>query len=155
MDSIFLFTNRLLHLQAVFKVTIKLPLWMQGSIKKILTMGMDSIFLFTNRLLHLQAVFRFAGKNATVDVGQHYKNSSSLGIICTNILMNPTERITKRVTGKFSGLPTYDIWSLGCILYHRLFGSPLCNFDCQQINSLILFFIFHCFHFFAMFMLLI
>ena len=32
-----------------------------------------------------------------------------------------------------------DIWSLGCIIYHRLFGSPLCNFDCQQINSLILF----------------
>ena len=40
---------------------------------------------------------------------------------------------------KNSCLPTYDLWSLGCILYHRLFGYPLCNFDCQQINSLIFF----------------
>ena len=78
-------------------------------------------------------------KNATVDVGQHYKNSSSLGMIFTNILINPIERITNRATTHFSGLPTYDLWYLGCSLYHRLFGSPLCNFDCQQINSLILF----------------
>ena len=78
-------------------------------------------------------------KNATLDVGQHYTNSSSRGMICTNRLMNPTERITNRATEKISDLPTYDIWSLGCILYHRLFGSPLCNFDCQKINSLIYF----------------
>ena len=32
-----------------------------------------------------------------------------------------------------------EIWSLECIISHRIFGSPLCNFDCQQINSLILF----------------
>ena len=32
-----------------------------------------------------------------------------------------------------------DLWSLGCILYHHIFGSPLCNFDFQKINSLILF----------------
>ena len=32
-----------------------------------------------------------------------------------------------------------DIWSLGYILYHCLFGSPLSNFDCQKINILILF----------------
>ena len=34
-----------------------------------------------------------------------------------------------------------DLWSLGCILYRRLFGSPFSNFDCRQINSLILFYI--------------
>ena len=49
--------------------------------------------------------------------------------------MDPPERITNRATVIFYGPPTYDIRSLGCILYHRLFGSPLCNFDCQQINS--------------------
>ena len=32
-----------------------------------------------------------------------------------------------------------DLCSLGCILYHHLFGSPLCNFDCQKINSFIFF----------------
>ena len=32
-----------------------------------------------------------------------------------------------------------DLWSLGFILYHRLFGSPLCNFDSQKIYSIILF----------------
>ena len=26
-----------------------------------------------------------------------------------------------------------DLCSLGCIIYHRLFGSPLCNFDCQNL----------------------
>ena len=65
-------------------------------------------------------------------------------MICTNRLMNYTERITNRVTEIFSGLPTYDLWSLGCILYHLLFGSPLCNVDSQQINSLRSIFIYHC-----------
>ena len=31
-----------------------------------------------------------------------------------------------------------DLWSLGCIIYQSLFGSPLCSFDCQQINSLLI-----------------
>ena len=40
--------------------------------------------------------------NTTVDVGQHYTNSSSLGIICTNNgLITPKERITNRTTGNF------------------------------------------------------
>ena len=46
------------------------------------------------------------------------------------------------------------LWSLGCILYHRLFGSPLCNVDRKQINSLLSVFIYHFFHFFEMFMFL-
>ena len=78
-------------------------------------------------------------KNATLDVGQHYTNSSSLAMICTNILMNPILKITNRATANFSGLPTFDLWFLGCIIFHCLFGPPLCNFDCQQINSLLLF----------------
>ena len=60
--------------------------------------------------------------------------------------------ITDRATVIFYVLPTYDIWYLVCILYHRLFGSPLCNVDSQQINSLMSVFIYHCFHLFAMFM---
>ena len=126
-----------------------------GVASKVTTLATDSICFFADRLLHLQAVFRVAEKNATVDVGQHYTNSSSLGMICTNILMNPKERITNRTTANFSGLPTYDLSYLGCILYHHIFGSPLCNFDYQQINRLLQFFIYHCFHFFVMFMLLI
>ena len=47
-----------------------------------------------------------------------------------------------------------DLWSLGCILYHCLFGSPLFNLDCQQMNILI-FFVYHSFHFFAVFMFLL
>ena len=106
---------------------------------KVTTLAMDSMFFFADRLLHLQAVFIVAGKNATVDVGQHYTNLSSLGMILTNGLIKPTERITNRATVKFSGLPTYDLRSLGYIIHHRLFGSPVYNFDCQQINSLLLF----------------
>ena len=102
-----------------------------GVPSKVITLAMDSMFFFVDCLLHLQAVFRVSGKNVTVDVGQHYTNSSSLGMICTNTLMNPTERTTNRATAKFSSLPTYDLRSLGSILYHRFFGSPLCNFDCQ------------------------
>ena len=126
-----------------------------GVASKLTTLAMYSMLFFPDCLLHLQAVFRVTEKNVTVDVGQHYTNSSPLGMICTNGLMNPTERITNRAAASFSGLPTYDLWSLGCILYRRLFGSPLCNFDCQKINSLLSVFIYHCFHFFAMFMLLL
>ena len=36
----------------------------------------------------------------------------------------------------------------------RSIGSPLCNIDCQQINILMLLFIYYCFRFFEMFMLL-
>ena len=125
-----------------------------GVSSKVTTLVMDSMFFFANRLLHLQVVFRVAGENANVDVGQHYTTSSCPGMICTNILMKPTKRVTNRVTANISGLPTYDISSIGYILYHRPFGSPLCSYDCQQINSLI-FFIFHCFHLFEMFILLI
>ena len=124
-----------------------------GVASKVTNLVMDSVFFF-DRLLHLQAVFIVAGKKSTVDVGQHYTNLSLLGMICTNRLMNPAERITNRATTYFSGIPTYYLRSLGCILYHRLFGSLLSNFYCQQINSL-LFFIYHCFHFFEIFMLLI
>ena len=38
-----------------------------------------------------------------MDVGYHYTKSSSLGLICTNGLMNRTERITDSVTADFHG----------------------------------------------------
>ena len=97
------------------------------------------VFFFADRLLYIQAVFRVATKMPLWTQGSITKTRHNLGMICTNILMNPTERITNRATVNFSGLTTYDIWSVGCIIYNRLFGPPLCNFDCQQINSLILF----------------
>ena len=118
-----------------------------GVPSKVTTLAMDSMFFFADHLLHLQAVFRVARKN------EHYTNSSTLGIICTNGLMNPTERINNRASKTFSGFPSYDIWSLGCIIYHLLFGYPLFKFDSQQINSLMSIFIHHCFHLLAMFML--
>ena len=101
-----------------------------GIPSKVTTLAIDSMFLFVDFLLHLQAVFRVAFKIFTVEVGQHYTNSSSLGMICTNILMRPTERITNRATIKFSGLPTHGLRYMVFILYHRIFGSPLFNFDC-------------------------
>ena len=73
-------------------------------------------------------------------------------MICAIGLMNSTERITNRATVKLPGLSTYDISSLGCILYHLLFGYPLFNVDSQQISSLLSVFTYHCFHFFAMLM---
>ena len=114
-----------------------------GVASKVTTLATDSMFSFADRLLHLQAVFRVAIKKFTVDVGQNYTNLSSLGMICTNRFMNPTKSITIRATTKISGLPTYYIWYLGCIIYHCLFGSPLFNFDCQKINSLIYIFLYH------------
>ena len=45
--------------------------------------------------------------------------------------------------------------SMGCILYHLLFGSPNFHVDSLQINSLLSVFIYHCFHIFAMFTLLL
>ena len=126
-----------------------------GVASKVTTLEMDSMFFFGDCLLRLQAVFRVAGKNATVDVGYHYKNSSLIGMICTNLLMNLTERITNRENTKLSGLLTYDLWSLKFIIYHLLFGSPLYNVDSQQINSLFYVFIYHFFHSFAIFILLL
>ena len=55
----------------------------------------------------------------------------------------------------FYGLPTYDLWYLRCILYHIIFGFPLCNVYNQQINILMSVFIYHYFHFFAIFILLL
>ena len=55
----------------------------------------------------------------------------------------------------FSGLPNYDIWYMGCIIYHPLFGSPLCNVDIKQNNSLMSVCIYHCSHLFAMFVFLL
>ena len=46
-------------------------------------------------------------------------------------IYEPYRKYHQQSNIKFSGLPTYDIRSLGCIIYHLLFGSPLCNFDCQ------------------------
>ena len=40
-------------------------------------------------------------------------------------------------TNTFYVLAIYDLWSLGCILRHIIFGSPPCNADNQQINSLL------------------
>ena len=92
-------------------------------------------------------------KNFTVEIGYHYTNSSQLRMICPYGLMNFTESINNRATAtaKYFGNPTYDLRYLGCILYHLLFCSPPCNFDCKQINSLLYVLIYHCFHFFAMF----
>ena len=66
------------------------------------------------------------------------------------------ERITNRTTAptNASGLPTYDIWYLRCMIYHLLVGYPISSVDSQQIYSLPSVFIYHCFHFFEKFMLL-
>ena len=112
-----------------------------GVPSKVTTLAMDSMFFFADCLLHLQAVFRVSGKNVTVDLGWHYTNLLLLGMICTNILMNPTERITNRVTAIFSGLPTYDIRSLGCIIYHHIFGSPLVILIINKLTSYYCFYI--------------
>ena len=40
-------------------------------------------------------------ENSTVGVVYHYENTSSLGMICTNGFMNPTERITNIETMNF------------------------------------------------------
>ena len=94
-------------------------------------------------------------KKFTVDVGYHYTNSSSPGMICTNGLMNFSEKNTNRANISFSGLPNYDLKSLGCIIYHLIFVSPIFNVDSQQINRLMFIFIYHCFYLFAIFMLLL
>ena len=112
-----------------------------GVPSKVTTLAMDSMFFFADLLLRLQAVFRVAGENFTLDVWYHHIHSSFIGMICTNRLMNPIERITNRATTNFCGLPTYDLRSLGCIIYKCIFGSSYCNFDCQQINSFIYFYI--------------
>ena len=60
-----------------------------------------------------------------------------------------------RVSRKKSTVDVGYLWYLGCILYHLLFGSPLCNVDGQQINILLSDFIYHCLHFLKIFMILL
>ena len=129
-----LLVQRALYLHNFLQSSIRHNL---GVASKVSTLAMKSMFFFSYCLLHLQAVFRVAGNKSIVDVVLNYTNLSSLGVICINGLMKPTERITNIATGKLSCLPTYDLWYLGCILYHIFFGSPLYNFDSQQMNSLL------------------
>ena len=90
---------------------------------KVTTLATDSMFFFADRLLRLQAVFRVSRKRATLDLGQHYTNSSSLGMICTNILMNPVENITNRATANFlASLPM--ISGLLDVFYTTVFLVP-------------------------------
>ena len=98
------------------------------------TLAMKSMFFFMNRLLCLQEVFIVARKKSTVDVGQHYTNLSSLGIICNHGLMNPTARITNRATTNFmASLPM--IYSLWDVFYATSFLVP--NFVMLIFNKLI------------------
>ena len=101
---------------------------------KVTTLAMDIMFFFADRLLHLQAVFRVAEKNATVDVEQHYKKSSSLGMICTNRLMKFTERITNRtIIISLASLPMISgLWN---VLYTTVFLVP--HFEILIVNKLI------------------
>ena len=94
-----------------------------GIASKITTLTMDSIFFFADCLLQLQAVFRVSGGNATVDVGWYSKNPSSLGMICTNVLMNSTERITNRATTIFLASLTM-ISSIQYVLYTTISLVP-------------------------------
>ena len=109
-----------------------------GVASKVTTLVMDSMFLFANRLLRLQVVFTVSGKiHCGCRVALH-----KLFIARDDLHQYIDEshrKDHKQSNRNFSGLPTYDLRSLGCILYHRLFGSRFCNFDCQQINSLLLF----------------
>ena len=61
-----------------------------GVASNVTTLAMESVVFFAESLIRLQAVFRVSGKKSTVDVGYHYTNMSSLGMIYTNVLMNPT-----------------------------------------------------------------
>ena len=114
-----------------------------GVASKVTTLAMESTFFFSDHLLRLQRGNYSRQKNTTVDVGYHYKNSLSLGMICVDGLINPIESVTNILTANVSGFPAYDLWSLGCILYHLLFGSTLCNVDSKQMNSLLSVFIYH------------
>ena len=62
---------------------LSLHLFLQSSIphnlgvtSKVTTLAMDRMSFSADCLLRLQKVFRVAEKNATVDVGYHYKNFS-------------------------------------------------------------------------------
>ena len=104
---------------------------------KVTTLAMESMFFLADCLLLLQAVFRFSKTNATMYIGYHYTNLSYIRMIFTNGLMNSTESITIRVTATatataiFSGLSTYDLWYLGCILYHLFFVHHFVNVNSQ------------------------
>ena len=64
-------------------------------------------------------------------------------------------QVVFRVSSKNSTVDVGYLWYLGCIIYQLLFGSPLCNVDSQQIIRLLYVLIYHCFHLFAMCMLLL
>ena len=91
-----------------------------GVAQKLTTLVMDGIFFLVGSLLRIQAVFIVARKNSTVDVGWNYTNSSSLGMICTNGFMNPTEKITNIATAIFlESIPM--ISSICDVLYTTFF----------------------------------
>ena len=96
-----------------------------GVLSKLQPWQMDSILFLRGLFTPSKSSIYSFQKHFTVDVRYPYTNLSLLGVIFTHRLMNPIDRITNRATTIFSGLPTYDLRSLGCILYHRLFGSSL------------------------------
>ena len=100
-----------------------------GVASKVTTLATDSMFFFADRLLHLQAVFRVAGK-------YHFGRRVALHNLViarddmAKYFYEPHRKYHQQSDHNFSGLPTYDIWSLVFILYHLLFGSPFFNFFC-------------------------
>ena len=125
-----------------------------GFTSKIITLAMDSMFFFADRLLHLQAVFRVSKKCHS----EHRIALHKLVVSRDDLhqyIDEPHRKYHQQSCHNFTGIPTFDIWSLGYIFYHLLFSSPLCNFDCQQINILLYVLIYHCFHFFEILMTLI
>ena len=101
-----------------------------GVVSKVTTLENGECVFISGSFTPSTSRIQSLRENATVGVGYHYKNSSSLGMICTNGLMNPTERITNRMTEKNDGLPIYDLWYMVCILCHlqSLFSNILIFF---------------------------
>ena len=131
-----LLVQRVLYLHHFLQSSIPQNL---GVSSKVTTLEMDSMFFFTGSLLRLQAVLRVSVKNDTVHVGYHYISSSSLGMICTNVLMNPIERITNTAKATFSGLPTDDLLSLEYIIYYLLFYSQFLMLIVKKLIACCLF----------------
>ena len=127
-----------------------------GVESKVTTLAMDSMYIFSDSLLHLQAVFRVTKRKCLcgnrVSLQFFFIDRDDLHQWIYELHIKDHQWSDR--DHKFSGLPTYGLWYLGCILYHLLFGSPICNVDSHQTNSLMYIFIYHCFHFFAMFILL-